>query len=454
MGFDGKRWQVRLTELAQHHRVPGAALAVLADGEVTELATGVVNQETGVATTTDAVFQIGSISKVYTATIIMQLVDEGRLDLDEPVVQVLPELKLAAHEADLRAITVRHLLTHTSGIEGDHFVDTGRGDDCMAKYVASLAGVGLVHPVGATMSYSNAGFGIAGRIIEKITGLTWDAAISERITQPLGLTHTVTLPEEAVRFRVAFGHDTVGQRQSLVRHWYLPRSSGPSGGICASPADVIAFARLHLDGGVAADGTRVLSEGAAAAMRETQVRLPAGGDLERWGLGWMLFTWDGHQVFGHDGSTWGQRAFLRILPSAGVAIALVTNGGHGKAFYEDLYGELLLEVCRVAMPPPLEPPATPPAVEVAQHAGVYERLGVRIELAERDGTLAGRVSQSGILAAGTPDPEQELVVVPVDDDRFAGRTQRDRNWQSVVFYRLPDGSPHIHVGGRTAPKTA
>ena len=100
--------------------------------------TASLNKDTGVEATTDSVFQIGSITKVWTATVAMQLVDEGLLDLDAPVADVLPELRLADPDVAKR-VTMRHLLTHTSGIDGDVFTDTGRGDDCLEKYVAQLA---------------------------------------------------------------------------------------------------------------------------------------------------------------------------------------------------------------------------------------------------------------------------------------------------------------------------
>ena len=139
--IDADHWQRRLAELAERHRVPGAALGILRFGpgartSVVEAAYGVLNKETGVETTTDSVFQIGSMTKVWTATVVMQLVDEGLLDLDAPIVDVLPELRLA--DADVtKQVTMRHLLAHTSGIDGDVFTDTGRGDDCLEKYVGA-----------------------------------------------------------------------------------------------------------------------------------------------------------------------------------------------------------------------------------------------------------------------------------------------------------------------------
>ena len=117
--------------------MPGAALGIWADGQEILAAHGVLNCATRVAVTTDSVFQVGSITKVWTATMIMQLIDEGLLSLDTTVAEALPGVRLGA--ADLGdQVTVAHLLTHTSGIDGDIFTDTGRGDDCVERYVGLL----------------------------------------------------------------------------------------------------------------------------------------------------------------------------------------------------------------------------------------------------------------------------------------------------------------------------
>src|SRR5213078_3078408 len=119
---------------------------VLQDGKITQAAAGVINLDTGVEATTDTLFQIGSISKVWTTTVIMQLADEGKLDLDAPVQTYLPGFKVADPEVSA-AVTLRHLLTHTSGIDGDHFEDFGRGDDCLERYVDACATLGQTHPI-------------------------------------------------------------------------------------------------------------------------------------------------------------------------------------------------------------------------------------------------------------------------------------------------------------------
>ena len=175
------------------------------DGEITATGAGALGKATGVEVTADSLFQIGSITKVWTATLVMQLADDRLLRLDAPVAEQLPGFAVADPEVT-RSVTPRHLLTHTSGIDGDVFNDTGRGDDCLERYVAELSSVEQIHPLGATWSYCNSGFGVLGRLVEHLTGTTWDRALRDRLIEPLGLTHTVTLPEEVLLHRVAVGH--------------------------------------------------------------------------------------------------------------------------------------------------------------------------------------------------------------------------------------------------------
>ncbi|MET1075777.1 MAG: serine hydrolase, partial [Umezawaea sp.] len=450
--IDAAHWQRRLDALAERHHVPGAALGILrlrpgGDDELVEVAHGLLNTGTGVEATTDSVFQIGSISKVWTATLALQLVDEGLLDLDAPIAEVLPELRLAEPDVT-KSVTMRHLLTHTSGIDGDVFTDTGRGDDCLEKYVAGLADVAQNHPLGATWSYCNSGFSLAGRVIEKLTGGTWDRALRDRISTPLGLSRTVTLPEEALLHRAAVGH--VGEEQAVVPQWGLPRSLGPAGLITSTAADVLAFARMHLTGGLAPDGTRVLGEASAAAMAEHQADVPEKHTLgDSWGLGWIRFDWDGRRLIGHDGSTIGQNAFLRLLPEEGLAVVLLTNGGNPRDLFGELYREVFADLAGVAVPPPLEPPAEPVTVDVDRHLGTYERAGARLEV------LAGpvlRTTVTGPLADLTPDVTQEYPMVAVADDLFVVRDPRVRTWTPVWFYALPTGERYLHFGVRATPK--
>ncbi len=462
--LDAAHWQRRLAVLAEKHHVPGAQLGILdghgGDWDLVDAAYGVLNMRTGQPATTDSVFQIGSISKVWTATVVMQLVDEGRIALDTPVVEVIPELQLSDPDVT-KQLTIWHLLTHTSGIDGDVFTDTGRGDDCLEKYTALLADVAQNHPLGATWSYCNSGWSLLGRVIEKLTDQTWDQAMKERLFTPLGLDHTCTLAEEAILFGAAVGHVPSGEGedgQEPTPVWDLPRSVGPAGLIKSTVRDVLGFARMHLSGGRAPDGTQVLSAESTEAMTRHEADLPDKFILgDSWGLGWIRFDWHGERLVGHDGNTLGQAGFLRLLPSSdggGVAVALLANGGHTRDLYEELYREIYREVAGVEMSTPFAPPAEPVEVDVAPYVGTYARSSVRMEVLA-EGPAGGptlRTTVLGPLAEMVPDPVDEYPLVPVGPALFAVRPPGADTWAPVTFYELPPGERYVHFGVRATPR--
>ncbi|MBT2466415.1 beta-lactamase family protein [Streptomyces sp. ISL-66] len=442
MKADIEHWAGRLAALAVDSGVPGASLAFWYDGEVHECATGVLNTGTGAPVLIDSLFQIGSVTKVWTATQLMLLAEQGRVTLDTPVAEILPEFRVSDPGAT-QAITLRHLLTHTSGIDGDLFLDTGRGDDCLRRYVEACAGLEQTFPVGDSHSYCNSGFVIAGRVIEEVTGLVWNQALREQICEPLGLTHTWTLPEDVLRFGAAIGHDEDG---AVVPQWGLPRSVGPAGLICARAADVVAFGRAHLTPGM------LLAD--PAALREAQVDLPnPHTGARQWGIGWGLDEWDGHQVVSHTGDTIGQHAVLWVLPELGTVIAALINGGRSVEFQHRLATELMRELHAIDVPAPLTPPGQPVHVDGAPFTGTYERAGSRIHVtADEGGRLSLRTEPTGILVGLARSRTLDLVAV--DETTFVGRDEGDSVWDTVVFEQRPDGPSYLHYSGRATPKTS
>ncbi|MFD8985557.1 serine hydrolase domain-containing protein [Streptomyces sp. NPDC059564] len=456
--LDLAHWQARLDALRAKHHVPGASLALLVDGTVHELASGVLHRGTGVEATTDSVFQMGSIAKIYTATLIMRLAESGELDLDAPVVDVLPEFSVADPEAT-RAITTRQLLSHTGGLTCDFTHDSGRGDDCLAKYVEAAKGVALDCPPGTVISYSSVGYNVLGRIIEVVTGKVWDQALKDLLLTPLGLTHTMTLPEEALRFRAAMGHlGEPGQAPDPAPEWdMMPRSAGPYGRVIATAGDLARLARMHLAGGVAEDGNRVLSQETVALMQHRVVDCPDKWTVssDGWGLGWTLYDWNGVRGYGHDGASIGQYAYLRVVPSAGVAVALLTNGGGAREVYATLYRELLAELAGVTMPEPFTPPAQPPAVDFAPLVGTYRREGVVITVTERDG--AGHALYEFVDGMKDFSEPLQIDLLPVTETVFAGTgvgAAFSEDYMPVVFSTLPDGTGCVYIGMRCGPKVA
>lgn len=364
----------RFAELVAEHKVPGAAIAVLKDGEIIDAAAGVLSTSTKVEATADSVFQIGSITKVWTTTLVMQLVDEGLLDLDAPIRRYLPEFRLR-DESAAATITARQLLSHQAGFEGDVFTDTGRGDDAIEKYVAGLADLPQLFAPGELFSYNNVGFSVLGRLVEVLRGQTWEQALVEHIVTPLGLTHVAPSAYEAILYRAAVGH--VGPGEDGVEipapTWALVRSNEPAGSMLAMrPRDLLGFVAMHLAEGAGPDGTRILSPLSARAMRTAQVTLPRlTGMGAAWGLGWEIIAADAPVVIGHDGGTIGQSAFLRVVPEAGLAVALLTNGGDVFGLFEAVVGQILREVADVTLPALPVPHDEPVAVEPAPLLGLY-----------------------------------------------------------------------------------
>jgi CubicO group peptidase (beta-lactamase class C family) len=471
--LNAANWTARLNELAAEANVPGAALGIWSDGQEILAAHGVLNAATQVPVTTDSVFQVGSITKLWTATMIMQLVDEGLLSLDTTVSEVLPGTRLGTADVGDQ-VTVRHLLTHTSGIDGDVFTDTGRGDDCVERYVGLLAEVPSVFTPGATYSYCNSGYVLLGRIIEVIDGQSWDESLRERLTGPLAATQTVTLPEEAILRRAAVGHQ---RRGTPVHVWGLPRSIGPAGLITATPGDLLTFARLHLDGGITADGKRLLSEAAVTAMQSACAAIPefsAPGSAI--GLGWRLSRWGNRTIVGHDGDTIGQSAYLRIDREAGIAACLLTNSAESETLYREVFSEVFGDLTGVTMPPPPRPadgvpgsgsgpeaagqPArTPGVADLERYAGHYERMSRQFDVSVRDGRLAMDLTMTGNLAALVDAEPENLLLYPAEPadssgTRFVLRSRDDEPWAPVSFDQLADGTPYLYMSGRVAPASA
>jgi hypothetical protein len=161
-------------------------------------------------------------------------------------------------------------------------------------------------------------------------------------------------------------------------------------------------------------------------------------------------------VIGHDGGTIGQSAFLRVVPDAGVAVALLTNGGNTIALFRELYGELLRELANVELPAELVPPDPPLPVDPAAYVGVYEREGTSINVTAEDGGLVATQTVTGLGSEMTPEPvELRLHRVDPDDDLFVTQHPLAAGvWLPVRFVELGDGSSVMHAGGRATPKVS
>lgn len=396
-----------LGQRIRKYSVPGASLAILRGSRVVATAaSGVTSLETKIPVSDQTLFQIGSITKPMTASLIMQLVDEGEVDLDTPVQRYLPGFRVA----DLtvaRQVTLRHFLSHQSGIDGDFFVDAGRGDDNSQRLLEMATMMPSLFPIGERLSYCNLGFVALGRIIEEVYGMPWDDVIRERLFDPLGMEQAFTRPEDGIRFSCAIGHVPSRRRQDV---WYPTRVPYLSTGQKAAGAtptmtatDLLRFARMHMDGGKNERGDKVLLARSVNAMQKRQIRVPKyfPAGLTGWGLGWMLMDLGGRRVYGHDGGTIGQNSFLRIVPEKNLAVALLTNGGDTGGLARDMLGDILKSMASASVPDfPVPDPELAPDVE--PYTGTYENLNGRFEITARARRLRVDWQPNGGAPSGIP----------------------------------------------------
>ncbi|TVY05612.1 beta-lactamase family protein [Paenibacillus cremeus] len=307
--------------------IPGVTVGVWVDGQEVYACHGVTSVDNPLPVDRDTLFLLGSVTKTYTATALMRLVAEGRVVLDAPVRRYIPELELADERA-AKEVTVLNLLNHTAGMDLGMIVDTGEGNDALAAYVAKMAELKQISPPGARASYSQTGYNLAGRIIEKVTGLTYEKAIASLVLEPLGLSNSFFARDDIMTRRFAVGHNPAEDGTlSVARLWRRWRGDNPGGGLASSVADQIRWARFHLGDGCADSGVCTLLAENLHQMKEPTVELRGSALGNAIGIGWFLRDMDGVRLVGHGGSANGQFSELLIVPERNFAIVTLSNAG-------------------------------------------------------------------------------------------------------------------------------
>ena len=438
----------------KEHGVPGVALGIVADGVVTIRGLGVTNVEDPLPVTEHTVFPIASISKTFTATAMMRLVEQGKLDLRAPVRTYLPEFRVR-DEAASRDATVWHLLTHLGGWEGQ-VSGPERGTETLKNFISTITDLMQVAPPARAWSYNNAGFSIAGRVIEAVTGTPINRAMRDLVFQPLGLEHAGTTAGEFIVQRFASGHATRDGKTTLQRP-FSASTSVTAGGVGLCMTDLLAYARFHMGDGTAAKGERVLKRESLEQMRTAQLRKQ--GTDDDIGLSWHIRQVGSIRTFGHGGTLGGHILLLEIVPERNFAIAILTNANTGWRLIQDVEREALRSYLGagyalnqaiahrglVETLPSLELLATQP--DPAPYLGSYARPSNSYVVRAEGGKL---FVQDRPNAGGTP---RESPVAFYGPDRLVVTDGPDRG-QSIEFVRDDNGRVNwIRVVGRVAVRT-
>ena len=306
-------------------RIPGAALAIVAGDGIVHLKTFGIADPTGRPVTPDTPFILGSTTKSMTATAMMMLAEDGRIDFDAPVTEYLPWFR--TKDADRSAlITARHLLNHTSGLSG--FVgrkplSNGDTDDAaLDRLVRSLQGVRLVREPGSGFEYSNANYAVLGRVIQELSDLTYEAFVRRNIFDRLDMDHSFTSPSAAERNGLATGY----------RFWFgfprpapdmpFARGVAPAGYLISTARDLASYLGLHLNSGTHAGTSLVSADGMSELHRPAAQMEPN----TFYGMGWVI-QGDAEEItVWHNGGIPNFYSFLGMLPERRLGVVFLANG--------------------------------------------------------------------------------------------------------------------------------
>jgi CubicO group peptidase (beta-lactamase class C family) len=449
--------QLMLTDFvettSQKFNIPGVAVGVWANGEEIYACHGVTSIENPLPINQDTLFLVASITKTFTATTLMRLEALGKVELNAPVRRYVPEFQMKDQQA-ADTITVLHLLNHTSGLDWRVNADTGEGDDALARVVAKMAEMELVTRPGTRSSYSQAGYDLLGRIIEKVTAQTFEQAVTQLLFEPLELSHSFFERDDIMTRRFVVGHNG-GQdgTLSIARPWRHARGENPGGGLATSVTDLLRFARFHLGDGRAASGTQVLPTPVLQQMQESTAKLQASNLGDAIGLSWFLRDVGGVRTVGHAGSANGQFAELLLVPERNFAVISLSNASPGGIPFNQAVLSFVLEhslglVDRDPEPIPWD------SARAQEIAGTYanammtftiDTVGSRLRLALRIKPEIRAAAEK----APPPDPEPaDFGLLPGSSDEYI-ITSGEFKGQRGFFTRDTSGAVvGVDLGGR------
>ena len=398
--------------------IVGAEVSVILGDQRADFVVGSANVELKLPMTPETVIQIGSATKTINAAMIMTLVEQGKLDLDRPVRTYIPNLRLADSTA-AKAITLRQLLSMSSGLDNGPYTKFGGGDEELARYVASLDQLPQAFRPGEGFGYSNAGTSIAGYAATLVSGESWDDLIRKRIFEPAGIHHAVTLAQDLPFQRVAVAHNPAagGKPATVRRPWYLTQAQGPAGSTLAmSSHDLASFGGLFISDGKAADGKQVLSKASVDAMMTPFVKVFSKAYSEKWGIGLEMEHWSGTPVFGHAGGNASGASYLKIFPERKGVLALITNTPIAFARFTEMifdgFGAVAFKATRAKLAKPAQPV---PVADLDRYVGSYAMIGMTYEVTRMGDRLSMKMTS---IADGHSTPAGEYSMVALDRDVF------------------------------------
>ncbi len=413
------RLERRLADVQRSDRVPGLSAAVGAAGAIAWTGgAGLADVAEERPVSPGDQFRIGSISKLVTAICVLQLRDEGRLDLDDP---------LSAHiaESTQRGPTVRRMLSHLSGLQREPVGDIWATMEMpsLDDLVRRLSEAEMVLPGGDGWHYSNLAYGLLGEIVRRLGGEPYPDAIRRRVLDPLGMTRTTwqAAAPTARGYMVAPYDDSVQDEPAIFAEGF-----GPAGQLWSTPSDL-----CRLGCFLAKPSGDVLSERTVTEMHRVQSMVDDDWTLG-FGLGPMLHRAPGGRSAGHDGAMPGFLASLCYDRPRGIVVSVTSNSGSRNDPTEVAFGMLDDARSELTEAEPAWTPAAAPPAELAGVPGRWWSEGEEFVFCWSDGALRAR-------SADAPRDRPPAVFRPDGEDRYRVESGRERG-EPLVLLRDPAGA--------------
>ncbi len=376
--FEGtfKRLDQFIEQKMKVANVPGMALAVTDRERLLRVSTyGFADASAKTPVTPEMLFEIGSISKSFTSIALLQLCEEGRLDLHEPVTRYLPWFDV---QSEYGPITLHHLMSHTAGIiTGMEFTGEVRYEVWALRETEATA------PPGTYYHYSNVGYKALGVVLEDLLSRHYGDIIQERILDPLGMTATEPMITHDTRKRLAVGYEGFYGDRPLPRDCPLAPATwleyaGGDGSIASTPADMAAYLRMFMNRGQG-PRRRILSEESFDLMTHKVIEAKEEGRGSYYGHGLEIRESDGHTYIEHGGGMVGYYSYVMADMDDGLGVVVLMNGPGGRC--DEEIAKFALKLLRAPLHdqelPPM-PAIDPATVEnAAEYAGTYRAFAER-----------------------------------------------------------------------------
>lgn len=315
----------------ENESIPGLSIGIVKDKTIAYAkGYGVKNVETKEPVNENSLFHMASISKTFVAIAVMQLVEEGKVNLDSCVTEYLPYFELG--DMLYKRITIRQLLSHTSGIPNDPNYEWDKpqyDEEALERYIKSISYMELMRKPGEKFQYSDTGFEILGDVISKVSGVSFEQYMKENVLDVLGMKESHFYKPVLSTDLLTFPHCLYVENDSAIISKVFPynRIHSPSSTLCSNAIEMCNYAIANINEG-SLNGTRVLHPDSYTDLWKSQVHTGWDGFMTEMGLSWFLGEYNGHKVKSHVGGDIGFRSEFMLLPECGVAVIVMTNSDY------------------------------------------------------------------------------------------------------------------------------